>query len=38
MIIDGVWIGEQISDHSQVVTTNNYNTIADCHILQIITR
>jgi hypothetical protein len=26
--VDGVWIGEQIYLHLQVVTTNNYNTIA----------
>jgi hypothetical protein len=27
LTIDGVWIGDSI-DHLQVVTTNNYNTIA----------
>jgi hypothetical protein len=31
--IDGVWIGEQIIDHLRVVTTNNYNIIADFHTL-----
>jgi hypothetical protein len=29
--IDGVWIGEQIYYHLQVVTPNNYYTIADLH-------
>jgi hypothetical protein len=33
--IDGVFMGEWISwPLKQVVTTNNYNTIADFHILQ----
>jgi hypothetical protein len=28
VIMDEVWIGEQITDHLQVVTTNSYNIIA----------
>jgi hypothetical protein len=26
--IDGFWIGDGFIDHIQVVTTNNYNTVA----------
>jgi hypothetical protein len=29
--IDGVWIGNWISIPSQVVTTNNYNTVSEFH-------
>jgi hypothetical protein len=31
------WIGDWIIDNLQVVTTNNYNTIANFHNLQIAT-
>jgi hypothetical protein len=33
--IDGVWIETGFIGHLQVVTTNNYNTIANLHTLQI---
>jgi hypothetical protein len=29
--LDGVWIDDQIYYHLHVVTTNNYNTLADFH-------
>jgi hypothetical protein len=31
----GFWLQIGVTDHLQVVTTNNYNIIADLHTLQI---
>jgi hypothetical protein len=35
MTVDGILIGEELYYHLQVVTTNDCNSIADIHTLQI---
>jgi hypothetical protein len=35
--IEGVWIGNWVFDHLQMVTTSNYSAIANSHALQFTT-